>query len=107
MLCPHCHQEISAGSKFCNFCGKPIPQEVFCAKCGAKLPQGSRFCHLCGEAVNAVPAPDAEEEKRAAAERRCRRGDLRGQRDVEHGGRRVPVPQEEGRLSAERIELAT
>ena len=65
MLCPHCHQEISAGSKFCNFCGKPIPQEVFCAKCGAKLPQGSRFCHLCGEAVNAVPAPDAEEEKRA------------------------------------------
>lgn len=69
MLCPHCHQEISAGSKFCNFCGKPIPQEVFCAKCGAKLPQGSRFCHLCGEAVNAVPAPDAEEEKRAAAER--------------------------------------
>ena len=70
MLCPHCHQEISAGSKFCNFCGKPIPQEVFCAKCGAKLPQGSRFCHLCGEAVNAVPAPDAEEEKRAAAERK-------------------------------------
>lgn len=69
MLCPHCHQEISAGSKFCNFCGKPIPQEVFCAKCGAKLAQGSRFCHLCGEAVNAVPAPDAEEEKRAAAER--------------------------------------
>lgn len=69
MLCPHCHQEIGAGSKFCNFCGKPIPQEVFCAQCGAKLPQGSRFCHLCGAAVNAAPAPDAEAEKRAAAER--------------------------------------
>lgn len=69
MLCPHCHQEISAGSKFCNFCGKPIPQEMFCAKCGAKLPQGSRFCHICGEAVNTAPAPDADAEKRATAER--------------------------------------
>lgn len=69
MLCPHCHQEISAGSKFCNFCGKSIPQEMFCAKCGAKLPLGSRFCHICGEAVNTAPAPDADAEKRAAAER--------------------------------------
>lgn len=51
MICPNCHRELSAGSRFCNFCGTAIRQEVRCGQCGAVLAPGSRFCNVCGAAV--------------------------------------------------------
>ena len=68
MLCPFCHQEIQAESKFCNFCGKAILSKLFCSSCGAKLPPNSRFCHICGTAVFSTSAPKIQQNNAVSAE---------------------------------------
>ncbi|HEX3026542.1 MAG TPA: SPFH domain-containing protein [Clostridia bacterium] len=54
--CPSCGAQVTAGTKFCPECGKPIvPAGVKCVKCGAPLKDGSKFCSECGAAQNVNP----------------------------------------------------
>lgn len=47
--CPHCHQQIPTGHKFCSFCGKPINAlKTKCIKCNAEIEAGVKFCSKCG-----------------------------------------------------------
>ena len=41
MTCPICGKEIRDGSKFCTWCGKPIP---CCPTCGKVIRKRTRFC---------------------------------------------------------------
>jgi type IV pilus assembly protein PilB len=43
--CPHCHQEVRAGQRFCPACASPLRRR--CA-CGAALEQHWRACPRCG-----------------------------------------------------------
>lgn len=62
MECPHCHQQILPGKKFCPKCGGKIEtnnsgnekasQYNICLKCGSKIVKGKRFCEECGEPWN-------------------------------------------------------
>jgi len=52
IVCPHCHANVPAGSRFCPNCGKTLAtqaQLVACPKCGTANPADSRFCTNCGE----------------------------------------------------------
>lgn len=55
--CPHCHQPLTLGVKFCESCGARIEQAPACVHCGALLTPGVRFCESCGKPV-AGPAPE-------------------------------------------------
>lgn len=48
VTCPFCQNNIEAGSKFCRFCGKPLPQKKFCSACGKQLESDAKFCSGCG-----------------------------------------------------------
>lgn len=52
--CPFCQRNNPADAKFCNRCGKRIPDTIKCSHCGAGIPGGSRFCSSCGEAITSV-----------------------------------------------------
>lgn len=54
--CPHCHQPLTPGVKFCESCGAKIEQAPACVHCGAPLTPGVKFCESCGKPV-ASPAP--------------------------------------------------
>jgi hypothetical protein len=54
--CPHCHQPLSPGVKFCETCGSKIEPAPVCLICGAPLTPGVKFCETCGKSV-ASPAP--------------------------------------------------
>ncbi len=45
---PACGAENSDGSKFCELCGTPLPQEIKCSSCGNALLPNQRFCPMCG-----------------------------------------------------------
>lgn len=59
--CPHCHQLLPVGSKFCFYCGgdaTPRPgggataaqrRYTTCPACHARVPADSRFCEECGQ----------------------------------------------------------
>lgn len=47
--CPSCQNTVEVGSKFCRFCGKPIPQKKFCTACGKQLDADAQFCSNCGK----------------------------------------------------------
>ena len=70
--CPHCHELVPSGSKFCFYCGSDMtqkkeskadgfssasasahPEQVFtrCPGCGASVPSGSQFCQDCGNPI--------------------------------------------------------
>ena len=61
--CPHCGNAMTAGAKFCRFCGeKVVAQSVTpaavgssnvatCPKCGAVLSGSAKFCGECGSLV--------------------------------------------------------
>lgn len=57
-ICPHCHQLLTTGVKFCETCGAKIEQLPPCPNCGAPLTPGVKFCETCGKAVGG-PAPEA------------------------------------------------
>jgi hypothetical protein len=58
--CPDCGAENALGNKFCNSCGKQLPDSVtdtntqvtketwFCSRCGCENSANSRFCNSCG-----------------------------------------------------------
>lgn len=62
-ICPNCKKTIRVGAKFCNHCGRPIPQaqslnarrsqpasptdSVQCPQCGAVNRAGAKFCAFC------------------------------------------------------------
>lgn len=48
ITCPNCNKNIESGSRFCRYCGQPIPQQRFCSNCGQALTQGAMFCSNCG-----------------------------------------------------------
>jgi len=48
--CPSCHQYVTGGGKFCNFCGAMIAQSG-CATCGHQNPPNAKFCGGCGAPV--------------------------------------------------------
>lgn len=61
--CPHCHQPLTPGVKFCETCGARVEQAPVCTNCGAPLTPGVKFCETCGEPVTpagqAPPVPVA------------------------------------------------
>jgi len=69
--CPHCHQPLTPGVKFCETCGARIEQAPVCPHCGAPLTPGVRFCESCGKPVTpsapvtvapaTVPVPEEPE----------------------------------------------
>ncbi len=70
MICPHCHETIEDGSRFCLHCHKSIPvttpktvEAVFCEGCGARIANRERTCPKCGR-----PAPGILSSKSAAAD---------------------------------------
>lgn len=50
--CPFCNALIDKDSKFCNSCGKQIPQAQYCKECGTKVSSDSKFCSNCGQKLN-------------------------------------------------------
>ena len=48
MRCPGCNSDNSAGAKFCDRCGEPLP--LPCPTCGAPSPPLAKFCSQCGAA---------------------------------------------------------
>lgn len=54
--CPHCHQPMTPGVKFCETCGAKVEEAPACPLCGAPLTPGVKFCESCGKPVT-LPAP--------------------------------------------------
>ena len=52
VTCPNCQNNVQAGSKFCSFCGQPLPQKKFCSGCGKQLDSDALFCSSCGRRCN-------------------------------------------------------
>ena len=70
MQCPKCGNDLKEGSRFCKYCGNPVPQvtenefskqmtnelndlsEKRCSKCGKPIKEGNAFCIHCGTAVS-------------------------------------------------------
>jgi class 3 adenylate cyclase/tetratricopeptide (TPR) repeat protein len=49
MECPYCHAINPEHARFCNNCGRELPQK--CQNCSASLLPEARFCQNCGQAV--------------------------------------------------------
>lgn len=47
VICPGCGRRISAKSRFCPECGKPLAKK--CPKCNADISGDPKFCPECGE----------------------------------------------------------
>jgi class 3 adenylate cyclase len=71
MRCSNCRINNSAGSRFCNQCGTPLPKT--CPKCAVENARDAKFCSQCGAPLARPPEPVAESEPRErglAGERR-------------------------------------
>ena len=51
--CFNCGAPIANDSRFCNKCGKEIPQGTVCPHCGASVNDGDAFCQNCGTKIEA------------------------------------------------------
>jgi membrane protease subunit (stomatin/prohibitin family) len=49
--CPDCGMMISAGVRFCPFCGHQQLLNQQCDNCGKNLPPGVKFCPRCGHSA--------------------------------------------------------
>lgn len=59
MKCKTCGHEISPDSKFCEYCGSPVPQQKQCPKCHAVVEEDEKFCHACGTPLQQqIPVTD-------------------------------------------------
>lgn len=60
--CQYCGAENPDNSKFCNKCGKPIPEKEqekksrFCGQCGAENLAEAKFCKACGAELEPIPS---------------------------------------------------
>lgn len=50
-ICANCKSPLTAGSKFCSNCGRPVSTTKFCTNCGAQLNADAKFCSKCGKAL--------------------------------------------------------
>ena len=73
-ICPNCGKKLSAGAKFCIYCGSSTEAASVsvktsgkkCSNCGSLLEEDAAFCTSCGTPVpkeNTVVELNAEEEK--------------------------------------------
>ena len=73
-ICPNCGEKLSAGAKFCIYCGSSTEAASVsvktsgkkCSNCGSLLEEDAAFCTSCGTPVpkeNTVVEPNVEEEK--------------------------------------------
>lgn len=64
ILCKKCGKQIMAGTKFCNYCGQPVKENVannkkkFCVFCGKEIARETKFCNFCGK-PNSVNVKDS------------------------------------------------
>lgn len=59
ITCPKCHAQLEDGSRFCDSCGAPIPEQaaaetislvnIFCPHCGKQASSENPFCPDCGK----------------------------------------------------------
>lgn len=60
IICPKCHAENPAGSKFCSSCGKKLGKDEarkgdhICPKCSHPNPPGAKFCSNCGNRMQLI-----------------------------------------------------
>ena len=57
--CANCGAEFEPGMKFCNQCGKLVPQTKICPECGSEQKPEARFCSSCGHAFGGGEAHGA------------------------------------------------
>lgn len=60
VLCPQCGGINESGTKFCIFCGAPLPAVKavrFCQACGAECRSQAKYCPACGKALSAAEQP--------------------------------------------------
>ncbi|OUP70613.1 hypothetical protein B5F10_02615 [Anaerotruncus colihominis] len=59
-VCPNCHREVTAGARFCSFCGSSIDGFIDyvsdrvlpkCPACGAEIDYGATSCEQCGATI--------------------------------------------------------
>ena len=48
-VCPHCGSDVNDGDEFCSNCGKVISLENMCPHCGEKMDDSDEFCANCGK----------------------------------------------------------
>ena len=66
--CPNCGSHIADDSRFCNKCGKEIPQGTVCPHCGASVNDGDAFCQNCGTKIEMSTSKEMED----TTQKRCR-----------------------------------
>ncbi len=60
MNCNHCGQLLTAGSRFCSYCGASTEQgqPTVCPRCGAPVAANATYCSSCGTArYGGIPTP--------------------------------------------------
>lgn len=95
LICPKCHAQLEDGSKFCDSCGAPIPEQaeipvqspdpalqqpeppaaVYCPYCGQKTAADSPFCPNCGKPLNQTnPPSDHEQSAEGTGKKKSKKG---------------------------------
>lgn len=95
LICPKCHAQLEDGSKFCDSCGAPIPEQaeipvqspdpalqqpeppaaVYCPYCGQKTAADSPFCPNCGKPLNQTnPPSDHEQSVEGTGKKKSKKG---------------------------------
>ena len=54
--CTFCGAQIPDDCRFCNKCGKPVPQGKICPNCGAGIADNDVFCSHCGKRLDKLPS---------------------------------------------------
>lgn len=64
-VCPSCgYSGIIEGDRYCEKCGKELPDVVICTNCGREQVAGASFCDFCGRKLLTESLwPEREEEK--------------------------------------------
>lgn len=54
-ICSKCGKQIKPDTKFCNYCGQPVKnnlpvsKKIFCVYCGKEILRETKFCNFCGK----------------------------------------------------------
>lgn len=52
LVCPKCRSQVSADSKYCNYCGEMLrPQLILkiCSRCQNRIISAAHYCPECGQ----------------------------------------------------------